>query len=225
MEADAAAAADACAAHRQPKPNLQAAINGPVMTTEAWNNSQYGPALCKYEGEHIVPGETMSLDTVRKLFRRMSSVNMCPCREVEEQNWGWNQMLQMTLSYVEKDLVYDKEHAQLANKAEAWVRAVHNSAPQPLLQDSEAAYWTEWLSRAEKHSLHPVPTKKNGGFCQGIASAFLAAQEGSIHADYQLHRRADGWCVVQYGLCITGRAEGQGRAHGTDQGPGVSEVR
>ena len=109
-------------------------------------------------------GQPMSLELVRKLYSRIASINMCPCRVLEEINMGWPSTLETALSYVSKDLAYNKEHAQLQNKALAWETAVSNGAPEPLLQEAEAVFWGEWVSRAEARKQDPPPTDLMKGF-------------------------------------------------------------
>ena len=127
--------------------------------SKSWKDAEHGPALYRFESQEIVPGQPMSLELVQRLFSRLASVNMCPCRELEEMEVGWNSILSTAVSYVTKDLVYDKEHAKLKNKAEAWSSAVENGTPKSLLQDEEANFWAEWLVSADKYNLEPRPSE------------------------------------------------------------------
>mmetsp|Transcript_8368 Transcript_8368/g.23994 ORF Transcript_8368/g.23994 Transcript_8368/m.23994 type:complete len:1189 (-) Transcript_8368:69-3635(-) len=137
--------------------------SGPAAE-KGWVEKGYGPALNVYEGEHIVPGEPMSLELLRKLYSQLASINICPCRVLEEINLGWPSMLDTALSYISKDLEYSKEHAQLQNKAVAWERAVNSGGPHPLLQEAEAIFWAQWVSRAEQRRQEPPPTEQMKAF-------------------------------------------------------------
>eukprot|EP00873_Tetraselmis_striata_P000166 jgi/Tetstr1/420430/TSEL_011544.t1 len=131
-----------------------------TATQAAWSDAKFGPALEQYAGEQIVAGQPISLDLVRKLFGCLASVNMCPCRPLEEANGGWDGILHNALSYVTKDLVYSKEHAELRIKAEAWAAALQHGRPEPLLTDGEAALWSEWIATAEKYQHDPPPMER-----------------------------------------------------------------
>eukprot|EP00951_Prasinocladus_malaysianus_P006898 scaffold49346_cov16-Prasinocladus_malaysianus.AAC.1 len=101
----------------------------------------------------------MSLELVKEMFFLLSSINLCPCRPLEEEIRGMEGMLQTAAHYVQKDLVYHKEHARLKSKAAAWEQAVSSKAPEPLLHGDEAAFWKTWICTSEQCGLQPQPTE------------------------------------------------------------------
>ena len=126
---------------------------------DAWTDGKHAAPLCSYAGEEIIPGVPMSINVMRSLFNRLASINLCPCRELEVENDGYRSVLSRAAEYVQKDLAYFKEHAQLKSKAMAWDQAVRKGGPQPLLQGGEAAFWNGWLQSARTHGMEPQPTE------------------------------------------------------------------
>ena len=123
----------------------------------AWSTAQHGAALESYEDEEIIPGQPMSLGLVRHLFYRLSAINMCPCRELDESVKGTDGMLSMVGGYVEKDLEYHKDHATLRNLAQRWVSGGKKN--DRLLQGKEAWSWSQWLAVARMSAMEPRPTR------------------------------------------------------------------
>lgn len=66
--------------------------------------------------------------------------------------------MRMALSYVEKDLMYHKQHPELKIKAGAWQAVAAAKAPLPLLPPEEAVFWRGWLRAAEQRRLNQRPT-------------------------------------------------------------------
>ena len=126
---------------------------------DAWTDGKHAAPLCSYAGEEIIPGVPMSINVMRSLFNRLASINLCPCRELEVENDGYRSVLSRAAEYVQKDLAYFKEHAQLKSKAMAWDQAVRKGGPQPLLQGGEATFWNGWLQSARTHGMEPQPTE------------------------------------------------------------------
>ena len=126
---------------------------------DAWTDGKHAAPLCSYAGEEIIPGVPMSINVTRSLFNRLASINLCPCRELEVENDGYRSVLSRAAEYVQKDLAYFKEHAQLKSKAMAWDQAVRKGGPQPLLQGGEATFWNGWLQSARTHGMEPQPTE------------------------------------------------------------------
>ena len=73
-----------------------------------WSSGKHGVPLFWYGGQEIVPGKPLSKSVVQDLFMRMSSINLCPAREVDETVRGMDGMLEMVGQYVEKELDYHK---------------------------------------------------------------------------------------------------------------------
>ena len=126
---------------------------------DAWTDGKHAAPLCSYAGEEIIPGVPMSINVTRSLFNRLASINLCPCRELEVENDGYRSVLSRAAEYVQKDLAYFKEHAQLKSKAMAWDQAARKGGPQPLLQGGEATFWNGWLQSARTHGMEPQPTE------------------------------------------------------------------
>eukprot|EP00873_Tetraselmis_striata_P025718 jgi/Tetstr1/445982/TSEL_003539.t1 len=163
-DAQLAAAADA-------PPPLDGSINSNVMLQVTDSEAMYtdtrsSRAVCTYEGEDIVPGMAMSLDVMKNLFGKLESINLCDCGNDNTltSDEDWRKMVSTALGYVEKDLVYHKQHAELKNEADAWQAAVKAQLPLPLLQKDEAVFWRQWLKDVEQHNLKPQPTKHMGEF-------------------------------------------------------------
>eukprot|EP00951_Prasinocladus_malaysianus_P044246 scaffold567000_cov43-Prasinocladus_malaysianus.AAC.1 len=72
---------------------------------------------------------------------------MCPCRPREEQSRGFEGVAALAGAFVQKDMAYQKEHAQLKNKATEWELCVRTNQPPPLLHNEEAVKWDLWLSK------------------------------------------------------------------------------
>jgi hypothetical protein len=75
---------------------------------KAWSSQQHGAPLFLYKGQEIVPGQPLSQKVVQDLFMRLSSINLCPARELDETVKGLDGMLETVGKYVQKDLDYHK---------------------------------------------------------------------------------------------------------------------
>eukprot|EP00873_Tetraselmis_striata_P046226 jgi/Tetstr1/466490/TSEL_010997.t1 len=152
-----------------------------------YTDGEFGHPLCTYAGEEIVPGRPMSLHVMQKLFSLISSINLCECgihAGALESEEDWRVMLRMALSYVEKDLEYHKQHAELKNKADAWQVAVAARVPRPLLHEEETVFWRVWLSGVEQHNLNPRPTGVAGSTVMALQArtARVAAEQQALEA-------------------------------------------
>eukprot|EP00873_Tetraselmis_striata_P017125 jgi/Tetstr1/437389/TSEL_026073.t1 len=155
-----------------PSQSRRQALKASDIEAAAYRDGEFGHPLCTYAGEEIVPGRPMSLHVMQELFGCLAAINLCDCGTHDgtlESETDWRAMLGMALSYVEKDLAYHKQHAELKTKADSWQAAVAARSPLPLLQEAEAAFWRQWLRGAETHNLNPQPTDR--------MKAYLAASE------------------------------------------------
>ena len=134
----------------------------PGGAASAWENDCWGPCLMSYEGEEISPGMTFDAATVHRLYSQVSSINLCPCRELDEANWGLAGVLDNALKYVTKDLEYHKEHAELACFVVRWEDG--QKRPSLLLNDSETIRWERWVDAAQAAEMQPAPTDKQKEF-------------------------------------------------------------
>ena len=73
-----------------------------------WSSREHGIPLLSYRGQEIIPGMPLSKDVVQDLFMRLSSINLCPARELDETVKGMDGMLETVGKYVQKDLDYHK---------------------------------------------------------------------------------------------------------------------
>ena len=112
--------------------------------------------LRDYEGSELIPEQKFSLHAVEALVSHMSSVNLCPCRQLEEVNWGWEALLAHVTRYVLRDLIYYKEHAELKGLAERWEQRGRRGSM--LLHRKLAESWDTWLVGAVAMRSLPVPT-------------------------------------------------------------------
>ena len=134
----------------------------PGGAESAWTNDCWGPSLMSYEGEEISPGVIFDAATVRRLYSQISSINLCPCRELDEANWGLAGVLDNALKYVTKDLEYHKEHAELTCFVVRWEDG--QKTPSLLLNDSETIRWERWVDAAKAAEIQPAPTEKQKEF-------------------------------------------------------------
>lgn len=124
----------------------------------AWSGkpASGNPLRC-YDGQPFGPkGVPFSLQEVRRIFSVLSSINFCPCRDLDESNLGAAAMDARFVEFVTKDLLYSKEHADLRARAEAWDAA---ERPQRmLLQAAAAEHWADWVKVSTKAHAFPEPT-------------------------------------------------------------------
>eukprot|EP00951_Prasinocladus_malaysianus_P021493 scaffold177739_cov25-Prasinocladus_malaysianus.AAC.2 len=85
----------------------------PGGAKKAWNCNKWGPPLSSHESEDFPGAEKFDRKAVARLFGKLAAINLCPCRPLEEANWGLHQVLKNMTEYVSKDIAYQKEHASL----------------------------------------------------------------------------------------------------------------
>ena len=137
--------------------NLLTVIGGAKM---AWEMKPAGDArsLDNYEGQAFGPTkEPFDLTRLEYIFLTIASINFCPCRPLDITALGADWVSKQLCTFVEKDLIYTKEHAFLQSKAEAWENA---ERPSELLLEGQADVnkWKEWGNIAEKAGVFPPVT-------------------------------------------------------------------
>eukprot|EP00873_Tetraselmis_striata_P019967 jgi/Tetstr1/440231/TSEL_028582.t1 len=133
-----------------------------------WEDEQHGAALCRYQGEDIVPGKPLSLKVVGSLMTHLAGINLCPCRDLELINWGPDTLSSNAAEYVMKDLAYHQQHAELGNLALRWQQ--RGSPSSLLLSRKEAAAWHEWLSLSKSSGAKPEPTLQQKALVEASTS-------------------------------------------------------
>ena len=71
--------------------------------------------------------------------------------------------------YVQKDLLYFKQHAELKEYARKWKQADFRGSL--LLHRAEAHKWEQWVDAADTMGAMPPPTKLQRKFVQSSTSA------------------------------------------------------
>ena len=137
--------------------NLLTVIGG---AKTAWEMKPAGDArsLDNYEGQAFGPrGEPFDLKRLEHIFTTIASINFCPCRPLDCEALGIDDVSKRLCAFVEKDLDYTKEHAFLQSKAEAWEEA---ERPSELLLEglADVKKWKDWATIAEKARLFPPVT-------------------------------------------------------------------
>ena len=123
--------------------------------------SKFGPALICFEGEEIVPDEPLSLAVVRKIFARLAAINLCPCHDQQIQEKGLEAVLETASTYVRQELLYTKQHAELALLTS---KGAH-------LNGKDAEGWTDWLQDAKANLRDPQPTQEQEAFVKRAGAA------------------------------------------------------
>ena len=131
-------------------------------TSMVWGSMRYGAALESYQEEHIVPGEPLSVAVVKRLFARLSSINLCPCRDQDVAVKGSRSVVEGALQFVSADLSHHKEHAALRSLSMRWDAEGRPSSR--LLRSKEAGVWGRWMAKAKEQGLEPRPTRLQGEF-------------------------------------------------------------
>eukprot|EP00192_Tetraselmis_astigmatica_P000840 CAMPEP_0117690644 /NCGR_PEP_ID=MMETSP0804-20121206/25245_1 /TAXON_ID=1074897 /ORGANISM="Tetraselmis astigmatica, Strain CCMP880" /LENGTH=1136 /DNA_ID=CAMNT_0005503721 /DNA_START=227 /DNA_END=3639 /DNA_ORIENTATION=+ len=123
---------------------------------KAWTMNTWGATLKEYEDQEIVPGIKFTQDKVDDLFGYLAGINLCPCRPLEEKNFGVQGLLENMQKYVGKDLIYFKQHAELKDYARKWDAGNRRSSL--LLHRAEAEKWAQWVEAADAMGAMPPPT-------------------------------------------------------------------
>ena len=123
--------------------------------------SKFGPALICFEGEEIVPDEPLSLAVVRKIFARLAAINLCPCHDQQIQEKGLEAVLATASTYVRQELLYTKQHAELALLTSKGTR----------LNGKDAEGWRDWLQDAKANLRDPQPTQEQEAFVRRAGAA------------------------------------------------------
>ena len=134
---------------------------------EVWSMPRCNPGalpLQKYETQPFGPtAKPFESSDVQELFAVISSVNFCPCRDLDCVNLGEEGVAARLVEFVEKDLTYTKEHAGLKQRADAWKAA--GEPPGLLLERQlDVLKWTTWLASANAMKSFPPPTESQGEY-------------------------------------------------------------
>ena len=129
----------------------------PGGSAKAWEDSTWGAPPSAYEGCDFPGGETFCAQVYARLLARLSAINLCPCRPLDEHNWGVDGMMANMLEYVKKDIEYAKQHASLKNLACTWDAREHLTSL--LVGGKEAVRWQQWLGFAAAADMKPRPTE------------------------------------------------------------------
>ena len=141
----------------------------PGGAAAAWSCSKYGPPLSQHENYSFPGVDGFSEDTLTKLFNKLASINLCPCRPLDETNWGQGAVLANMTDYILKDISYMKEHATIQSLATTWDS--RGSKGSLLLHGPEAQSWSQWIGFAESAGLKPPPTPLQKTFVQASSKA------------------------------------------------------
>ena len=129
--------------------------------SRCYTYSKFGPALTCFEGEEIVPDEPLSLAVVRKIFSRLAAINLCPCHDQQIQEKGLEAVLETAGTYVRQELLYTKQHAELALLTS---KGTH-------LNGKDAEDWRDWLQDARANLRDPQPTQEQEAFVKRAGAA------------------------------------------------------
>ena len=129
--------------------------------SRCYTYSKFGPALICFEGEEIVPDEPLSLAAVRKIFARLAAINLCPCHDQQIQEKGLEAVLETAGTYVRQELLYTKQHAELALLTS---KGTH-------LNGKDAEGWRDWLQDARANLRDPQPTQEQEAFVKRAGAA------------------------------------------------------
>ena len=165
----------------------------PGGAAAAWRCSKWGAPLSQHE-KYSFPGvDGFSEDCLTKLYNQLAAINLCPCRPLDETNWGQGAVLANMADYILKDISYMKEHATVQSLATTWdASGARNSL---LLQGPEALSWSQWIGFAESAGLKPPPTLLQKSFVQS-----------SLKAAKLRRRQAYGFAAVLIAVILLGAA-------------------
>jgi len=148
-------------------------LSTPGGAQKMWDTTTWGTPLSNHIGADFPTfeyskdgasqsGGPFSLEVLVRLFARLSSINFCPCRDLDEANLGLNGILSNMVDYVSKELGYMKEHANLKSLSAAWITRGRPSSL--LLHRNEALKWQQWTCFAEQAQIKPAPTPEQKEF-------------------------------------------------------------
>ena len=155
--------------------NLITAVGG---AKEAWNAKPLtGLPLSSFKGKAMGPdGEPFSLRMLEQIFSALSNINFCPCRELDFRLEGKDRIYKRLFRFIEKDLDYAKEFADLKQKAAAWEAA---GRPWGLLASwKDTREWKQWIDVADKAEPQLKPTDLQREYVR--ASLKQARKQGKI---------------------------------------------
>ena len=133
-------------------------LTGHGGAQKAWNaQPAVGMPLSSFEGKPMGPDRLpFSLEMLEQIFSAVASVNFCPCRELDIQLEGKERIYERLHRFIEKDLQYSKEFADLKQKAQVW-----DDAGRPaglLIPGRHTRHWVQWIQIADKAEAQPPPT-------------------------------------------------------------------
>ena len=126
---------------------------------KAWNAqpSSGCQPLSSFEGKSTGPGgASFSLQMVEEIFEAIGNINFCPCRDLDIQLQGKDEIYERLFRFVEKDLDYAKEYADLKHRTEVWEAA--EMPARLLIPGKDSIPWHQWLTFADKIVAQPPPT-------------------------------------------------------------------
>ena len=125
---------------------------------KAWNaQPSTGQPLSSFEGKSTGPGGApFSLQMLEEIFEAIGNINFCPCRDLDIQLQGKVEIHERLLRFVEKDLDYAKEYADLKHRTEVWEAA--EMPARLLIPGKDSIPWHQWLKIADKIVAQPPPT-------------------------------------------------------------------
>ena len=133
---------------------------------KAWNaQPSTGLPLSSYEGKSTGPGGApFSLQMVEEIFTAIGNINFCPCRDLDIQLLCKDQVFERLFRFVDLDLDYAKEYADLKHRTSLWEAA--RRPARLLLSGKDTSHWPQWINIADKISSQPAPTPSQREFVQ-----------------------------------------------------------
>ena len=133
-------------------------LTGHGGAQKAWNaQPAVGMPLSSFEGKPVGPNRApFSLEMLEQMLSALASVNFCPCRDLDIQLQGKARIYERLHRFIDKDLEYSKEFADLKQRAEVWEDAGRPAGL--LLPKKQATQWVQWIAIADKAEAQPAPT-------------------------------------------------------------------
>ena len=133
---------------------------------KAWNaQPSTGLPLSSFEGKSTGPdGAPFSLQMLEEIFNAIENINFCPCRDLDIQLQGKDQVFERLFRFVDQDLDRAKEYADLKHRTELWEAA--RRPARLLLSGKDTMHWPQWIKIADKTSSQPAPTPSQRAFVQ-----------------------------------------------------------
>ena len=125
---------------------------------KAWNaQPSTGLPLSGFEGKPLWPsGAPFSLKMLEEIFTAMGNINFCPCRGLDIALQGRDQVHERLFRFLEKNIEYAKEYADLKQRAHVWEAS--GRPKRLLLSGEDTRQWPLWVSIADKIKATPSPT-------------------------------------------------------------------